>query len=289
MKDRHPLPNIEEQLDSLEGATIFSTLDLANGFFHIPVAKECQKFTSFITLNGQYEFLRAPFGLCICPPVFQRFINTIFAELINKKIVIPYMDDIGIPAKSEEEALEKLKEVLKIAENYGLNIKWKKCKLIQRKIEFFGQEIENGKIRSSPSKTKALKQYKEPSNTKEVQRFLGLAGYFRKFIKNYATIAKPLSDLLRQNTKFEFGLPQKATFDKLKSIISERPVLTIFQYGLETQVHTDASKHALAAILMQRSNEDNNFHPVRYMSIKTSIAEEKWSSYELEVLAVVKA
>lgn len=141
----------------------------------------------------------------------------------------------------------------------------------------------------SPSKTKAVRQYKEPSNLKEVQRFLGFAGYFRKFIENFATIAKPLSDLLRQNNKFEFGLRQKVAFDKLRNMICERPILTIFQYGLETEVHTDASKHALGAILMQRSNEDNNMHPVRYMSTKTSLAEENWSSYELEVLAVVKA
>lgn len=134
-----------------------------------------------------------------------------------------------------------------------------------------------------------MKQFKEPSNTKEVQRFLGLAGYFRKFIDNYATIAKPLSDLLRQKNKFEFALPQKVAFDKLKNLICERPVLSIFQYGLETEIHTDASKHALAAILMQRSNEDDNFHPVRYMSIKTSVTEENWSSYELEVYAVVRA
>lgn len=142
VKDRYPLPNIEEQIDALQGATVFSTLDLANGFFHVPVAKESRKYTSFITLNGQYEFLRAPFGLCLCPSVFQRFINTVFADLIAEGIVIPYMDDIGIPAS-------KLKEVLKVAADYGLNIKWKKCDIFQRKIEFLGQETENGQVRSS--------------------------------------------------------------------------------------------------------------------------------------------
>lgn len=155
VKDRYPLPNIEEQIDSLQGAKIFTTLDLANGFFHIPVAKESRKYTSFITLSGQYEFIRAPFGLCLCPPVFQRFINTVFADLITEGIVVQYMDDIGIPAKTEEEACEKLKRVLKVASEYGLNIK---CHFLQPKVEFLGQEIENGKVRSSPSKTKAIRQ-----------------------------------------------------------------------------------------------------------------------------------
>lgn len=124
-------------------------------------------------------------------------------------------------------------------------------------------------------KTKAVQQYEEPSNLKEIQRFLGLAGYFRNFIENFATIAKPLSDLLRQNQQFKFELAERIAFERLKTIISERPVLTIFQYGLETEVHTDASRYALAAILMQRSNEDDKMHPVRYMSIKTSLAEDK--------------
>lgn len=289
IKDRYPLPNIEEQIDRLQGAKIYSTLDLANGFFHIPVSQDSRKYTSFITLSGQYEYLRAPFGLCLCPPVFQRFINTIFAELISNGIVIPYMDDIVIPSQTEQEALEKLKQVLKVAEEFGLNIKWKKCTLLQRRIEFLGYEIEGGKIRPSPLKTNAVKNYKQPNTLKELQRFLGLTGYFRKFIYNYASIAKPLSDLFRKGNKFEFGFEQKTAFQKLIKLITDRPVLAIFQYGLETEVHTDASKHAIAAILMQRNNEDDELHPVRYLSLKTSVEEEKWSSYELEVLAVVNA
>lgn len=289
IKDRYPLPLIEDQIDALQGARVYSTLDLANGFFHVPVSPESTKYTAFITSSGQYEFLKAPFGLCLCPPVFQRFINTIFSQLIDDGTVIPYMDDIVIPAKNEEEALDKLKRVLQLASEYGLNIKWKKCSLLQKRIEFLGQEIENGTIRSSPTKTNVVKNYKEPTTVKEVQKFLGLAGYFRKFIEGFAMIAKPLSDLLRQNHPFQFGLEQRLAFQKLKKCITQRPVLTIFEYGLETEVHTDASKVNLAAVLLQRSKEDNEMHPVRYLSSKTSKEQEKWTSYELEILAVVYA
>lgn len=194
-----------------------------------------------------------------------------------------------IPAKSEEEALEKFRKVLKVANDYGLKIKWKKCTILKREIEFLGFEVKNGKIRSTTHKVKALKEYKPPTNTKEVQRFLGLTGYFRRFIEDYASIAKPLSDLLRKDKIFKYEIEQHETFEKLKQLIMERPVLALFQYGFETEIHTDASKNALAAILFQRSNDDNQFHPVNYMSVKTSIQEQKWSAYELEIYAVVVA
>lgn len=199
------------------------------------------------------------------------------------------MDDMIIPAQTEQEALEKLTKVLNVASDYGLNIKWKKCKLLYNHIESLGFEVQDGTIRSTTHKTKAVNNYREPKTVKEMQRFLGLTGYFRRFIQNYAAIAKPLSDLLRKDTPFNYGQQQHEAFEKLKKLITERPILSIFQFGLETEVHTDASKHALAAILLQKRNDDNLFHPVNYMSTKTSVQEQKWNSYELEVYAVVVA
>lgn len=193
---------IDDQIDALQGAKVFSTLDLANGFFHIPVAAESRKYTSFITSNGQYEFLVAPFGLSNTPSVFARHINKVFTELIANGTVIPYMDDIIIPSQTEEDGLQKLKVVLQVASEYGLNIKWKKCELLRRKIEFLGYEIEMGKVRSAVSKTIDVKKFKQPTTVKQVERFLGLTGYFRKFVENYALIAKPLNDL-DESTKFQ--------------------------------------------------------------------------------------
>lgn len=195
IKDRYPLPNIDEQIDALQGARIYTTLDLENGFFHIPVAEDSRKYTSFITTSGQYEFLKAPFGLCLCPPVFQRFINTIFAKLIDEGVMLVYMDDMIIPAINEQEALIKLKRVLQVAEQFNLNIKWKKCEIMQTKIEFLGFEIEKGTIRASSHKTRAVTNYQKPRTTKEIQRFLGLTGYFRRFIRDYALI--PMGNSLR--------------------------------------------------------------------------------------------
>lgn len=150
VKDRYPLPLIEDVLDRLQDSSVFSTLDLKNGFFHVPVSKESQKYTAFVTDNGQYQFRRVPFGLCNSPAVFQRFINEIFRDMTMQGIALPYIDDLIIPAKNVEDAVQKLKMVLKRAEEYGLEINKNKCQLLRRRIEFLGHE--EGKLYPSPDK-----------------------------------------------------------------------------------------------------------------------------------------
>lgn len=223
IKDRYPLPLIDDQLDALQGASGFSTIDLKNGFFHVSVHKESRKYTSFVVPDGQYEFRYTPFGLCNSPAVFQRFINRIFRKLIRSGVVLTYVDDLIIPPSDFEAALSDLKKVLCIAENFGLNINWKKCKFLQTKVEFLGHIIENGSTRPNKSKTEAVTKFPQPKTIKQVRSFLGLNRYFRTFIKNYALIARPLSNLLKMNAKFEFGAKEKEVFEKLKFILSEKP------------------------------------------------------------------
>ncbi|GBM26401.1 Transposon Tf2-6 polyprotein [Araneus ventricosus] len=208
VKDRFPLPVIEDVLDKLQDAKVYSTLDLKNGFFHVEVNEDCKHFTSFVVPDGQFEFNKVPFDLSTSPSVFQRYVYSIFRELMRKGIVIIYMDDLIIPAKDEDEA--------------------------------------------------------------------------------YSKIAKPLSDLIRSDNPFVFEQPQIEAFEKLKKLLTESPVLSIFQQGKTTELHTDASQQGYGAVLLQEA-EDGKLHPVQYMSKKTTPAEEKYSSYELEVLAVVNA
>src|SRR5436190_2760226 len=197
-KDRYPLPLIEDILDRLQDAQVYHSLDLKNGFFHVSVDKDSQKYTSFVTHDGQYQFRRVPFGLCNSPAVFQRFINTIFHDMTVQGIALPYIDDLIIPAKNEKEAVERLRLVLQRAEEYGLEINKKKCQLLKRRIEFLGHIIENEKLYPSSEKTKAVLKFPELQTLKHIQSFLGLSGFFRKFIPQYSTIARPLSDLLRK-------------------------------------------------------------------------------------------
>ena len=289
IKDHYPLPLIEDIIDRLQNAKIFSTLDLRNGFFHVPVKDTSRPYTSFVTSTGQFQFRYMPFGLSSCPSVFMRYINAVFRDLIAKDIVLPYMDDLVIPANNESQALERLKQVLTVASEYGLDINFRKCQFLHSRIEFLGHLVEDGKLFPSPSKTKAVLNYPDLKNAKDVQRFLGLTGYFRKFIPSYSTIAKPLSDLLRKDSPFKFEVEQKTAFLHLKQLLSEKPVLSIFNQKSPIEIHTDASIDGLGAVLLQKSKQDNNFHPVYYMSKKTSDHERKYTSYELEVLAIVEA
>lgn len=288
-KDKYPIPLIEDLIDALKDSKIFSSLDLENGFFHVDVSKESQKYTAFVTHKGQYAFLKTPFGLCISPTVFQRFVNCVFRSLVNEGIVCVYFDDIIVLAKDETEAINNLKTVLKVASEYGLKINKKKCHLLKKRIEFLGQVIENGEIHPSPDKVLAVQNFPKPKSTKDVQSFLGLTGYFRKFINKYSLIAKPLSDLLRKDKEFQFDVKEQQSFNALKEVLIKKPVLKFFDRSHETELHTDACKDGIAAILLQRSPDDDKLHPTHYLSHKTSPAEQNYSSYDLEVLAIIYA
>ncbi|GBM06208.1 Retrovirus-related Pol polyprotein from transposon 297, partial [Araneus ventricosus] len=228
VKDRFPLPLIEDILDRLQGSRVFSTIDLKNAFFHVDVNKDSRKYTSFVTHEGQYQFLKVPFGLCNSPAVFQRYINTIFRPLINDGIVLPYLDDIIILSSSFEEGIERVERVLSIASEYGLEINFNKSHFLKKRIEFLGHVVEDGKIFPSTLKTKAVLNFPEPANLKQIHSFLGLTGYFRKFIPKYSTIARPLSDLLKKDRKFKFGEEERISFNQLKLMLAEKPVLRIY-------------------------------------------------------------
>ena len=289
IKDRYPLPLIEDQLDLLQNATIFTDLDLKIGFFYVEVDEEIQNYLSFVVLGGQYEFTKVPFGLCNSPAVFQKFINAIFRNLITKGTVLTYMDDLIIPSHNVEQAVEGLADVLEVASQTGLQINWKKCQFLFTKIEYLRHTVENGTVRPSEYKTKAVMKFPVPKNIKDVQSFLGHTGYFRKFVEEYSTIARPLTNLLKNGVEFIFGFNEQYAFNELKKVLINQPVLKPYKKGAETELHTDPSKYGYGAILLQKDSVDNKLHPVHYASGKTTAAEEKYTSYELEVLAIVKS
>ncbi|XP_076477225.1 uncharacterized protein LOC143303096, partial [Bombus vancouverensis nearcticus] len=281
-----PLPLIEDVLDALQGAQLFTTIDLKNGFFHVSLDKDSQRYTSFVTPTGQYEFLKLPFGLKISPIVFQKYISKIYKELMDKGIVIVYMDDIIVLAKNLEEAWERLQMVVELTGQYGLVINWKKCRFMQREIEYLGHIVSGNTIKPSAHKTKAVANFPKPTSVRKVQSFLGLTGYFRKFIRGYAKIAKPLTDLLKKEIDFKFGDRESEAFETLKAALTSGPVLTLYRIGAETELHTDASAEGYGAILMQLDLNDGKFHPVYFASGKTTPTEARYTSYELEVLAI---
>jgi len=289
LRDRFPMPLIEDHIDALADARVFSVLDLKNGFFHVPVAQESRQYTSFVTPDGQYEFLKTPFGLCNSPTSFLRFIDEVFRDLSRKNIVFAYMDDLIIPGKTEAEALTNLKKTLTVAAEAGLTINWEKCKFLQKRVEYLGHVLEDGHISPSPTKIESVRRFPVLTTKKAIHSFLGLTGYFRKFIRNYARIAKPLSDIMKEDQKFRFEEEQRQSFEQLKGILTTEPILQIYRPDAITELHTDASKEGYGAVLLQKRKEEDSFKPVHYMSRKTTDAEKKYHSYELEALAIMTA
>lgn len=289
IKDRYPLPIMEDVIDALQGYQVFSTIDLKNGLFHVDMEKGSQNYTSFITPDGQYEFTRAPFGLCNSPAVFQRFINSILQEARQQNILELYLDDVVIPSHTEQENLEKLQKFFKIAEVNELLIYFQKCTFLQREINFLGFVITKNEVKPSMEKTRAVQDFPKPTQVKGVQSFLGLTGFFRKFIDQYAQKAKPLSQLLRKDTPFKFGDIERAAFQELKDELCQRPVLRMYNPKAYTEIHTDASARGFGGCMLQRQADDNKMHPIYFLSFRTTPAQEKWHSYVLETYAVVKA
>lgn len=290
IKQPFPMPTVENLLGQLAGYTYFTTLDLMSGYYQIPIHPNSQKYTAFVTQDGHYEFLRMPFGLVNAPSVFQSIMNEVARRLPSGEIVT-YLDDTIIPSMTIEEGLARLERFLQVIKEVGLTLRMEKCHFLQTRTRFLGHNIEKNIVQPGDTKVKAIQEFKPPSDVHEVRRFLGLTGFFRKFVKNYAAISKPLTQLLKtkENPKFEWGNSQVTAFDDLKHRLCSEPVLAMYDVRCRHEVHTDASSVGIAGVLMQEGLHDKVLRPVMYYSRHCTEAESKFSSHELEVLAIVES
>lgn len=243
--------------------------------------------TAFVTPDGHFEFLKMPFGLINAPAVFQRAINNALGNLRYHEVLV-CMDNLLIQSVTTERGLELLEEVLKLLCDAGFRLNLKKCSFLKETIQFLGHEIGCNGISPGNIKVEAVKNFKQPTNAHEIRQFLGLAGYFRKFIQNFAVIALPLTKLTKKNANFQWDLPQKSAFSQLKELLSAKPILMPFNPKLPIEIHTDASSKGLGCIFFQ-IHESNSLKPVAFFSRVTSPAEQFYHSYELETLAIVES
>ncbi|KYB24754.1 hypothetical protein TcasGA2_TC031587 [Tribolium castaneum] len=285
IKDRFPLPRVDEHLDKLNGAKFFTTLDLASGYYQIPMATESIPKTAFVTPDGHYEFVRMPFGLANAPAVFQRAMNKVLGPL-RFQTAFCYIDDLLIPSKDFETGLNNLRTVFQLLRQFGLTLKLSKCCFFGSQIEYLGHEISAEGIKPGETKIKAVTAFPKPTDVHKLRQFLGLCGYFRKYVKDYATIANSLTSLLKKGSAFVWEEAQERAFQTLKDILTSRPVLAIYDAEAETELHTDASKVGIGGILLQRQG-DGSLRPVMFFSRQTTKEEQRYHSYELETLAVV--
>lgn len=258
------------------------------GFSHSDRRKFDKIYASFVTPDGQFEYLKTPFGLCNAPSVFQRYVFQVFSRLIRAGNVIVYMDDILIATDSIESHFKTLFEVFDLMHTICLEMQPEKCVFFKPSLEIVGYDISKDGVSPSKRHTEAIANYPIPKNIHEVHRFLGLAGFFRRFICNFSLIAKPLFDLLRKDAVFKFEALELAAFQTQQEKLSSTPILKIYDPNLDTELHTDASKIGFGAILLQRQT-NGDLHPVSFFSKRSTEAESRKHLFELEALAVIYA
>lgn len=286
-KDAYPIPRIDQTLENLKGARYFSSMDLATGYWQVPVASRDQHKTAFGTSDGGlFEYLVMAFGLTNAPATFQRLMNKLFEKQLFVFILI-FLDDLLAYSESEEEHIKHLEIIFQILRAANLKLKPKKCSFFQTEVQFLGHIVSEDGARPDPEKVKAVANWPTPTNLTEVRSFLGFCGYYRRFVKNFAGIAQPLHELAKKNVHFEWNEQRDEAFQTLKKILTQTPILKFPDYNFPFVVDTDASANSLGAVLSNII--DGEEMPLVFASRVLSKTETNYSTTKREALAVIQA
>jgi transposase InsO family protein len=287
IRDHFPLPRVDELLDSVAQSRFFSKLDLQQGFYQIPVKAEDQHKTAFVTPLGQFELRVMPMGISNAPTTFQRCMTHIFQDFITSGKLIVYMDDLLLHTASKDEHLAMLDLLLKRLRKNKLYLRKEKCQFLVNAVDFLGHHLEAGKVALEHSKVEAVTNFPTPKCKRELQAFLGLLNFCRRFIPRLAETIKALTSLTG-NTPFEWTTVEQKEFEEAKKAISTFISLQIPDPARPFTVQTDASSSTVAAILQQQ-DPDGQLVPIAFESRKLSPAERNYPTQELELLAIINA
>ena len=299
-KDAKCIPSVDELIDSLHGKRVFSSIDLMQGYHQQELSERSKKFTAFNAGPiGFFEYSRLPFGLSNSSASFQRMMEYILRELLPHLCLV-YIDDVIVHSQTEEEHLDSLEKVFQCLRRYNVRLKPSKCVFFRNKLNFLGHTISDQGICADKDKVKAIQDWKSPATVKQVRQFQGLAGFLRRYIANFASIAQPITDLLKgysnkkgersknkklEAIKFKWGKKQEMAFNQLKKKISEDVVLAYPNFEQPFRLSCDASRNGLGAVLEQ-AQEDGKFRPIAFASRRTSAAEKQYPIHKLKFLAL---
>ncbi|GJR99246.1 reverse transcriptase domain-containing protein [Tanacetum coccineum] len=282
VKNRYPLPRIDDLFDQLQGSNIYSKIDLRSGYHQLRVREEDIPKTAFRTRYGHYEFQVMPFGLTNAPAVFMDLMNRVCKPYLDKFVIV-FIDDILIYSRDEKEHEEHLKTILELLKKEELYAKFSKCEFWIHTVKFLGHVIDSSGIHVDPTKIEAVKNWASPTTPSEIRQFLGLAGYYRRFIEGFSKIAKPMTELTQKDRKFDWGEEQETAFQLLKQKLCAAPILALPEGSDDFVVYCDASIKGLGAVLMQRMKV------IAYASRQLKIHEKNYTTHDLELGAVVFA
>ena len=299
-KDAKSMPRVNEIMDALSGARMFTSLDLQSGYWQVEIEEESKQYTAFTAGPlGFWEFNRMPFGQVNSGATFQRMMEGVLAELLFKECLV-YIDDVVVYSSNFEEHIERLQHVFNKLSRCNLKLKPKKCKFFQQEISFLGFTATPSGVKKDEEKIRAVKEWPTPTGVKELRQFLGLAGYLRKYVESYATIARPLTELIKgystkkgsrqKNRKVEAetwkwtGRHQDA-FEELKQRVCDDVELAYPDFEKTFYLSVDASLEGLGAVLEQE-DDDGKMRPLAFASRRTTDAEKKYDAHKLEFLAL---
>jgi hypothetical protein len=296
IKNRHPLPLIDETLDRLVGARIFTKLDLKDAYHRIRIREGHEWKTAFRTRYGHFEYLVMPFGLANAPATFQAYINTSLAGMLDDFVVV-YLDDILIYSRDPAQHQDHVRQVLSRLRKHKLYAKLSKCEFSVDRVEFLGFQVGVNGVEADPERVRSIVEWPEPQSFREVQVFLGFANFYRRFVHRYSHVASGLTDLLvgmengRKTGSFYFTEEARKSFESLKAAFTTAPVLIHFDPSKKIRVETDASKFAIAGSISQQFDAGDgtkqHWHPVAFWSRKLTGAERNYSTHDGELLAIV--
>lgn len=282
VKNRYPLPIIDELLDELAGACWFMSLDLRASHHQIRMKPEDEHKTAFKTHHGHYEFRVMSYGLTGAPATFQGIMNTIFEPFLRKGVLV-FIDDILIYTRTLEEHVRLLRAVFDILSSNQLQVKRSKCVFAQSSLTYLGHVISAEGVSTDAKNIQAVLQWLVPSNVKEVRGFLGLAGYYRKFVRHFGILSRLLTNLLKKNVVFHWTAETQASFDALKTALTSAPVLALPDFPKTFEIETYASAVGVGAVLMQEG------HPLAFLSKALGPCNRGLSTYEKECLGILLA
>ena len=283
IKDAYPLPKIDEALDQLAGSCYWSCLDLASGYWQIAMHPDSVPQTAFCTHMGLFEWLVMPFGLCNAPAVFERLMDQVLKGLQWHDILV-YLDDIMAYGKTFDRALERLQCVFERLRLANLKLKPKKCFLLAQEVDYLGHHITRDGVAPLAAKVSAITHWKEPQNLEELRSFLGLACYYRRFVDDYSGIAKPLTELLKQDVAYEWTPKRQKAFDNLRSALTQAPCLTFPKADCRFMLDTDASDYAIGGVLSQIQEGEERV--IAYYSKTLNPTQQRYCTTKRELLAV---
>ncbi|GJY57304.1 putative reverse transcriptase domain-containing protein [Tanacetum coccineum] len=279
--NRYPLLRIDDLFDQLQGSSIYSKIDLRSGYHQLRVREEDILKTAFRTRYGHYEFQVMPFGLTNAPAVFMDFMNRVCKPYLDKFVIV-FIDDILIYSKSKQEHAEHLKLILELLKKEELYAKFSKCEFWILKVQFFGHVIDSQGIQVDPAKIESIKDWTSPKTLTEILQFLGLAGYYRRFIEGFSKIAKSMTKLTQKKVKFDWGDKQEAAFQLLKEKLCREPILALPKGAENFIIYCDDSHKGLGGVLMQNEKVKAEHQKPSGFLVQPEIPQWKWDNITMD-------